>query len=136
MMKSKTRVHPAYKEGTRDWQAQYDMLLDDGVTCADCMHVKRCVSMFGQMAGHDYCQFYPNRFARDHAKQYRRENAALRQLVRCLDGERTATRMFAAEAAKRERDREWLQELGQAMTYCMGRTYKARAALKETERLP
>ena len=66
-MKSKDRVHKAYKEGTPDWKAQYDMLLDDGVTCADCAHVRRCTTLFGQNASDDSCQFHPNRFAKARA---------------------------------------------------------------------
>lgn len=61
-MKSKDRVPEGYREGTRDWQDQYDMLLDDGVTCNDCAHVKRCCALFGQEPNDESCQFYPNCF--------------------------------------------------------------------------
>lgn len=61
-MKSESRVHPAYTKGTPDWQAEYDMLLEDGVTCADCAHGRRCCMLFGQKPEHTSCQFYPNRF--------------------------------------------------------------------------
>lgn len=63
----------------------------------------------------------------------RRLYEAQRHLIRCLDGERSATRMYAAEAAKRERDQEWCRELGDAMVYCQGRTYRARAGLRAVE---
>lgn len=61
-MKSESRVHPAYKKGTPDWQAEYDMLLEDGVTCADCAHVRRCCMLFGQKSEQTACQFHPSRF--------------------------------------------------------------------------
>ena len=64
-MKSKNRVMSGYKEGTKGWQDQYDMLLDDGVTCNDCRHVKRCCDIFGQRpyVNDGQCQFHPNRFS-------------------------------------------------------------------------
>lgn len=63
-MKSKSRVPAGYREGTRDWKDQYDMLLDDGVTCNECVHVGRCCTLFGQRPyiNSGRCQFYPNRF--------------------------------------------------------------------------
>lgn len=63
-MKSKNRVPSGYLEGSRDWEAEYNMLLDDGLTCNDCSHVERCCSMFGQRpyVNSGRCQFYPNRF--------------------------------------------------------------------------
>lgn len=45
-----------------EWVAQYDMLLDDGVTCKSCEHLNRCVSMFGSQETDTSCSFYPNRF--------------------------------------------------------------------------
>lgn len=38
------------------------MVLPEGTTCADCVHVRRCVALFGQEAEMDYCQFFPRRF--------------------------------------------------------------------------
>lgn len=63
-MKSESRVK-GYKPGTRDWTAEYNMLLDDGVTCNDCRHVKRCCAIFGQKpyVNDGRCQFYPNSFS-------------------------------------------------------------------------
>lgn len=63
-MKSKDRVHRCYKEGSNAWKAQYDMLLEDGVTCGDCAHCRRCCTLFGQKETDDRCQFYPSRFYR------------------------------------------------------------------------
>jgi hypothetical protein len=62
-MKSKDRVK-GYKEGTIDWKAEYNMLLDDGATCNECVHKERCCTMFGQgpYVNNGKCQFYPNRF--------------------------------------------------------------------------
>lgn len=60
-MKSKGRVC-GYKEGTEDWEAEYNMLLDDGVTCADCVHSSRCETIFGGDNKNTSCQFCPNRF--------------------------------------------------------------------------
>lgn len=60
--KSKDRVHKAYKEGEPDWDAQYNMLLDDGVTCGDCVHSVRCKMLFDGNDNNTSCQFYPSRF--------------------------------------------------------------------------
>ena len=62
-MKSKNRVK-GYTDGTSDWYAEYNMLLDDGVTCNECLHVDRCCSLFGQRPyiNSGRCQFYPNKF--------------------------------------------------------------------------
>jgi hypothetical protein len=62
-MKSKDRVK-GYKVGTKDWEAEYNMLLDDGVTCAECTNIERCCAIFGQRPYITIgkCQFYPNRF--------------------------------------------------------------------------
>jgi hypothetical protein len=64
MAKSEDRVK-GYKKGTEDWKAEYNMLLDDGVTCNDCVHVERCCVLFGQRphVNDGRCQFYPNRFS-------------------------------------------------------------------------
>ncbi len=63
-MKSKDRVLSGYREGTRDWEDQHNMLLDDGGICNDCTHVERCCTLFGQRpsVNSGRCQFYPNRF--------------------------------------------------------------------------
>ena len=63
-MKSKVRVK-GYKEGTQDWNAEYNMLLDDGITCSDCVNCIKCVGIFGSKPTDDKCQFYPTRFRRD-----------------------------------------------------------------------
>ena len=63
-MKSKDRIPKYYKEGSEDWKAEYNMLLDDGVTCSDCAHCQRCCSIFGQKKTETKCQFYPSRFFR------------------------------------------------------------------------
>lgn len=61
-MKSKDRVPAGYKEGTPDWDAQYNMLLDDGFACSDCVNLRKCAGMYGQDANADACQWHPNRF--------------------------------------------------------------------------
>lgn len=38
------------------------MVLPDGKTCADCVHVRRCVAMFGATETDRWCQFFPRRF--------------------------------------------------------------------------
>lgn len=35
-----------------------------GATCADCVHMRRCVTMFGADPSDDACGFYPRRFRR------------------------------------------------------------------------
>lgn len=61
-MKAESRVPKGYKKGTSDWSAEYNMLLDDGVTCGDCMHAYRCRILFGGDDGNTKCQFHPSRF--------------------------------------------------------------------------
>lgn len=61
-MKSESRVKEFYEKGTKDWEAEYNMLLDDGINCSDCSHVSRCQALFDQNTGSDKCQFHPNRF--------------------------------------------------------------------------
>jgi len=62
-MKSETRVPTHYKRGTVDWNAYFDMLLDDGTVCGDCVHAQRCRMIFGGDDKNDSCQFYPSRFS-------------------------------------------------------------------------
>lgn len=38
------------------------MQLPDGASCADCTHVARCTTIFGQDAADTACQFFPRRF--------------------------------------------------------------------------
>lgn len=62
-MKDKNRVPKYYKEGTEDFNAKYNMLLDDGITCSSCKHSERCSLLFGQNLESTSCQFYPNKFS-------------------------------------------------------------------------
>lgn len=61
MSKDKNRIK-GYKEGTEDFNAQYNMLLDDGITCADCHNCWKCCQIFGSKETDTMCQFYPSRF--------------------------------------------------------------------------
>ena len=36
--------------------------LPDGKTCSDCLHLEKCVSLFGGDAGRSACDFFPSRF--------------------------------------------------------------------------
>lgn len=38
------------------------MQLPAGKTCGDCVHVKRCVAIFGHKPADTYCDFFPRRF--------------------------------------------------------------------------
>lgn len=38
------------------------MKLPEGKTCADCLHCRKCTSMFGAKPENNYCDFYPVRF--------------------------------------------------------------------------
>ncbi len=38
------------------------MNLPNSLTCADCVHVRRCVMIFGQLPEDECCQFFPVRF--------------------------------------------------------------------------
>jgi hypothetical protein len=73
-MKSEERVK-GYRKGTESWEAEYDMLLEDGATCNDCRHVKRCCTIFGQApyVTEGKCQFYPNRFSPSPKQEYKKE---------------------------------------------------------------
>ena len=51
-----------YKKGTKDWKAEINMLLDDGVKCGDCFYSERCRKIFGGDDGNTSCQFHPNLF--------------------------------------------------------------------------
>ena len=62
-MKTESRVRANYKKGTTDWQDQYGMLLEDGLTCSDCRHSKKCSTMFGQNLNSTSCQFAGNKFS-------------------------------------------------------------------------
>ena len=70
-MKSESRVM-GYKKGTEDWDAEYNMLLDDDVTCESCIHAYRCCSMFGTESTDTSCGFYPNKFVQRQDNQLRR----------------------------------------------------------------
>lgn len=62
-MKSKDRVSKGYKEGSEDWLAEYNMLLDDGVTCDECWHSEnRCFPIGYSSKGRTMCDFYPSQF--------------------------------------------------------------------------
>ena len=38
------------------------MRLPNGATCADCVHVKRCTSLFGVKPTDNVCDFHPRRY--------------------------------------------------------------------------
>jgi len=38
------------------------MWLSDGITCFDCVHYRRCSTIFGTAANDVDCQFHPNRY--------------------------------------------------------------------------
>jgi hypothetical protein len=67
-MKSKSRV-TGYKPGTADRDAEYDMLLPDGVTCKDCIWAKKCTTIFGSKETDTRCQFHPSRFQQRNQSQ-------------------------------------------------------------------
>ena len=60
-VKSESRVK-GYKKGSGDWRAEYNMLLEDGVKCVDCLFSEKCRKIFGGDDNNTSCQFYPNRF--------------------------------------------------------------------------
>lgn len=60
--KDPDRVFKGYVKYPKDWMAQYNMLLADGVACKDCHHCDRCTTMFDQAETDTSCQFYPSRF--------------------------------------------------------------------------
>jgi hypothetical protein len=56
---------PMTKQGCcygEDCTATTCMNLAGESTCAECVHIKRCASMFGQESTATYCQFFPRRF--------------------------------------------------------------------------
>lgn len=60
--KSPDRVPKYFDKYPKEWEAQYNMLLPDNITCASCVHCNRCVALFGQNENDTSCQFYPSRF--------------------------------------------------------------------------
>jgi hypothetical protein len=60
-VKSENRIK-GYKKGSESWNEEYNMLLYDGITCNECIHCKRCRSVFGINLSNCKCDFYPNRF--------------------------------------------------------------------------
>lgn len=60
--KSPDRVPAYYQKYPKEWNAQYNMLLPDGITCSSCAHCQRCCTIFGQKETDTACQFYPTRF--------------------------------------------------------------------------
>lgn len=60
-MKTRSRIKD-YKKGKYD--IEFKMLLDDGVTCDDCLFCIRCIKMFGVKKTNTSCDFYPNRFVK------------------------------------------------------------------------
>lgn len=56
------RVAKHWLKYPEEWNAQYAMLLPDGITCANCKHEDRCNSMFDGKSTNKSCQFTPNRF--------------------------------------------------------------------------
>lgn len=39
------------------------MQLPEGQTCSDCVHVRRCTTLFGAKPDNTTCDFFPRRFA-------------------------------------------------------------------------
>ncbi len=68
-MKSPGRVPAYYKKWPDEWEAQLNILLDDGVTCADCVHIPRCEALGYSWPARDQCDFYPNRFRSKEGKK-------------------------------------------------------------------
>lgn len=71
MSKDPKRVSLMYKPGTKEWEAQYNMLLDDGVTCEECIHCAdsgSCCGIFGGSKTNTKCQFYPSCFVAKKSK--------------------------------------------------------------------
>lgn len=60
--KNPDRVNKVYIQYPKDWKAQYNMLLMDGVTCNSCAHIQKCSTLFEQNPKSKSCQFHPNRF--------------------------------------------------------------------------
>ena len=64
--KDTNRVSEKYEFSEKAWKEQYDMLLLDKHTCADCVWVERCVMMNGGKPTNRKCDYYPNRFKQVH----------------------------------------------------------------------
>jgi hypothetical protein len=60
--KSADRVPEHYKKYPAEWNAQYDMLHMDGVTCRSCAYLNRCTTLYGQKSENTSCQFSPSKF--------------------------------------------------------------------------
>ena len=65
MSKSEDRVPAGYRKYPDEFDAQLNMLHDDGVTCSECISFSRCVKIGYAKPDNDRCDFYPNRFIKE-----------------------------------------------------------------------
>lgn len=61
---SAKRVAKHWLKYPEEWNAQYALLLPDGISCANCKYEDRCNSMFDGKSTNTSCQFTPNRFTK------------------------------------------------------------------------
>lgn len=65
-------VDKKYGKGCNE---QTCMTLPAGESCATCVHVWRCTTIFGSKPEDTSCQFFPRRFHKDRAAQSAGESA-------------------------------------------------------------
>jgi len=66
--KDPNRVHKCYNKYRTDFIAQYNMILQDNITCADCGNDSYCKAVFGGCSENKNCQFHPSKFYHAKAK--------------------------------------------------------------------
>lgn len=52
-----------YRRGKDKSKEGVAMELPEGKTCGDCLHCRRCCSIFGRIPADEVCDWYPSRFA-------------------------------------------------------------------------
>lgn len=62
MAKSENRIPEHFKKYPKEWEVQFNMLHDDGVTCNDCAKSNWCKTIIGISGNETHCDYYPNRF--------------------------------------------------------------------------
>lgn len=53
-------LHEQTRVAEPDHEAE--MKLPPGNTCGDCVHIRKCLAMFGHIPSDTYCDFWPSRY--------------------------------------------------------------------------
>lgn len=69
--KSISRLVSIHPVGSKEYKRDFDKLLPDGKTCADCIYSNQCQSLFPEQ--NTECQFTPNKFKEGKPKKIRKK---------------------------------------------------------------